>query len=286
MKRLILVGLLLVNGLDSSAGDVPAKQQAIREFDVATLSRLGREIYQHDQLAWVATDVLMAGVKKEDLVAEKVGGWVVDVSLPAKPLVRFLRQHDGRVEAAYDVYFARGEKPKLSVPSSRELTEGQKAGAAASAAAQRALFDGTHPWCGGNPNTVVLDDPDGSGYLVYFLRAKPSQSAIPVGGHYRISVSGDGLTVEQIDQLFASCLTLDSKDLPKDAKPEALIMSHIVSATPLETHVFLSLQEKTPFYVTTGADQAWYVSGGEITPPDKKSDQAPVSGKKAKRTKK
>ena len=127
------------------------------------------------------------------------------------------------------------------------------------------------PWCGGRFNTVVLDDPDGSGFLVYLLRPKPSVSAIPVGGHYRITVSADGTKVEQIDQLFVSCLTIDPASEARDGtKLEAVTMSHIVSQTPVETHVFLSLQEHLPFYVATMDGRIWKIENGGITQMDPK----------------
>lgn len=251
----------------------PLKPTPIREFDIKTLALLGREIYQHDQLAWVATDVLLAKVKPEDLKKDNAAGWIVDVSFPTKPMVRFLRSGKAGLEASYDVYFAPGEKPRLAVPEDRTLTLPQFGAAKAAATAQQELSSGRHPWCGGSPNLVVLEDPDGSGYLVYFLRAKPSATAVPVGGHYRMSVSADGSKIEQVDRLFASCLTLDSLDVPAGATPEVLVMSHVVSATPVETHVFLSLQEKLPFCVMAG-EKAWYVDKGRIGLYDLKSGQA------------
>jgi hypothetical protein len=41
-------------------------------------------------------------------------------------------------------------------------------------------------------------------------------------------------------------------------------MSHIVSDTPLETHVFLSLLEGLPFFVVTPDSHMWSVERGSI----------------------
>jgi hypothetical protein len=49
----------------------------------------------------------------------------------------------------------------------------------------------------------------------------------------------------------------------KGAKPVGIAVSHVVSDTPLETHVFLSLQEKLPFWVTAGG-RTWIVENGAI----------------------
>jgi hypothetical protein len=252
---------LLVIPLLLAAAEPPAPVP-IREFDIATLSRLGREIYQQDQLAWQATDVVMVQIGLQRLQKDGGRGWVVDTSAPEKPLVRFLRVGADGWESLCDVAFAAAKEPELVVPSNRALTRSQLLHAIALETAKRSFAERKLAWCGGNPNTVVLDDPDGAGCLVYFLRAKPSATQVPIGGHYRMTVSQDGRTVEKIDRLFATCLTLDGKT-PDGGKPEMLFMSHVISPTPLETHVFLSLQEKLPFAVAANGF-LWEIRDGEI----------------------
>lgn len=236
----------------------------IRSFDVETLARLGREINRHDQLAWVATDVLLAAVSTTDLKAEQAGGWVVDAPTAEKALVRFIRKRGEGFEAAYDVAFKKDAMPQLSTPANRELSPFQLAKVRALKTAEHAVFDGKHPWCDGVPNLAVLDDPDGSGFLVYFLRPKPTNNKVPIGGHYRVTVSADGAVAEQVDQLFASCLTLDKGEVPAGSKAAAMVIGHVISDTPLETHVFLSLQEKLPFMVITSDKKTWNVDEGQI----------------------
>lgn len=240
------------------------ERPSIREFSLETLSKLGQEIYRHDQLAWKATDLLFAKIKPEQLEKDGSVGWVVETSNPDVGLVRFLRKKGESLEAGYDVSFPKSGPPTVTVPSNRELSSAQLAKAKATRAAIDAYAKASLPWCGGQFNTVVLDDPDGSGYLVYLLRPKPSRSAIPVGGHYRITVSSDGSKVEQIDQLFASCLTIDPSRDANGHQLAGVTMSHVVSQTPVETHVFLSLQEHLPFYVATMDGRIWVIQNGEI----------------------
>jgi hypothetical protein len=260
--RLPLWLTLLASVIASEAAE--EKPAPIRAFDVATLSRLGREIHQHDQLAWKATDVVMAQVGLERLKKDGGRGWVVDISDAKSPVVRFLRSGANGPESLCDVIFASNGTPELSVPKNRELTAIQQAQAGALETAKARFVAGDLAWCGGNPNTVVLDDPDGAGFLVYFLRAKPAMDQVPVGGHYRFTVSADGKKVEQVDRLFASCLTM-SKKAPDGSTTEMIVMSHVVSPTPLETHVFLTLQEGLPFLVTTMDGMAWGIEKGEIS---------------------
>ncbi len=253
---------------------------AIRQFDIATLEKLGRELYRQDQLAWVATDVVLAKIGQATLAAGSPAGWVVDVS-GEKPLVRFLRQQGDGVEAAYDVRFEAQGEPVVETPADRHLTEKQLAQFHALQAAKKELLSGRHPLWKGPYNHVLLDDPAGSGFLVYFLRPKPARDVIPVGGHYRVTVSADGKSVVQVDRLFASFLTVDKRRAPGE-KVEAAIMSHIVSDTPLETHVFLSLQDSLPFYVITPDKKVWKVDAGSITADDVDASQvqAPDGGAK------
>ncbi len=248
------------------AGAKPVEKPPFREFDVATLSRLGRELYRHDQLAGLGTGAVTAQVGQAQMKAESCCGWVVDTSGPG-PLLRFVRSAGEGEEAAYDVSFPPDGQPVVSVPADRQLTERQRLMRRAYASASDCVGEGqlTLCRCTGNYNFVVLDDPAGPGFLVYLLRPKDAADSIPVGGHYRLSVSADGKTVTQVDRLWASCLTMrKTAGGPTDGAGAMLAMNHLVSPTPLETHVFLSLQDQIPFRIATMDGRVWQVRDGEI----------------------
>jgi hypothetical protein len=181
---------------------------SIREFDLPTIERLGREIYRQDQLAWVATDVVLASVSQESLRANGACGWIVDTT-GGEPLVRFLRKNAGGVEASYDVRFPIVGKPAMETPVDHRLSAYQLTLFNALATAQERLIKDHCPLCTGRYNSVVLDDPAGPGLLVYLLHAETASNLVPVGGHYRISVSADGSTATRIDRLSVTCLTMD-----------------------------------------------------------------------------
>ncbi len=250
----------------------------IREFDIETIARLGRELHRVDQLAWIATDVLAAKIGFATYSKEGACGWVVETS-GAEPVVRFLRKTGETIEAAYDIRFPEKGEPVLEVPADRVLTPRQLARHGARDTALQPFGEGRFPLCrlrpGNHFNYAVLDDPDGDGFLVYLLRPKETNAAVPIGGHYRITVSADGKTVERVDALSRSCLTSDRRrEIPEDGKLVALSVSHIVSATPVEIHVFLSLQEKLPFYVITPDGVAWQVEEGRIEKSNVKRPEA------------
>jgi hypothetical protein len=117
-------------------------------------------------------------------------------------------------------------------------------------------------------NFEVLDDPDGEGFLVYALAATKDPNEVVAGGHSRITVSKDGTKVESVDRLSRSLLVLPKSGPGGASKAKALTMTHVVSPTPVETHVFLSLQHKMPFYVATGEKEVWKVEKGTIKKDD------------------
>lgn len=244
----------------------------IREFPVETIAALGRELHRVDQLAWIATDVLEAKVGLATYGKEGPCGWVVETS-GAEPVVRFLRRIGESVEVAYDIRFPEKAEPVLEVPKNRAPTARQLARHIARTTAIAPFNEGKYPLCrlrrGSRFNYAVLDEPAGEGFLVYLLRPKETNDVVPVGGHYRITVGADGKTVKQVDALSRSCLTMARKgEIPEDGELVSLCMSHIVSATPVETHVFLSLQERLPFYVITPDGVTWQVEGGKIAQSD------------------
>jgi hypothetical protein len=109
---------------------------------------------------------------------------------------------------------------------------------------------------------VVLDDPDGSGFLVYALAH--SKNKIVLGGHLRVTVSADGKKAERVDALSHSLL------LPpfgsKGEKPIVVSMSQSVSNKPLETCVYTSLHDKVIVSVgmTNNNAKVWMFIGDKI----------------------
>jgi hypothetical protein len=116
--------------------------------------------------------------------------------------------------------------------------------------------------CSATANSVVLKDPDSDGWLVWILTSTTDAGIVPVGGHYRYRISADGKTVLHRDQLSNGCLNMPKQQGP-NGQPAAMVVSQIVSAGPVETHVFLSLQNRIPIYVSAG-DKLFAVDGARI----------------------
>lgn len=255
--RCLLAALGLALGL---AAPIQATgEPAIRAFPLETIESLGRAIQRQDAAAWVASDALMAKVRNP--ASQHLLGWIV-VSLGEAQRVRFLRDAGNGLEAGYDVDVAPNGKTSLSEPDDRRLTDVEKAMWAARSTALAGLAG--EATCRPGYNTVVLKDPEQAGWLVWALAPMPSANVFPVGGHYRFSISADGTRILRRDALSASCMTMDPKAAGSPGRqPAAFGVSHIVSPTPVETHVLVHLQSGMPMIIGAGG-RMWGLDKGRI----------------------
>jgi hypothetical protein len=88
--------------------------------------------------------------------------------------------------------------------------------------------------------------------VIYFLAEGPLKSDIVIGRHFRIS--GDA-----VEPSSKSCLSLGT---PKP-NMAALFVTHLLSPTPTEFHVYLTLRHKVGLFVRTSAG-TWLVDNGTI----------------------
>jgi hypothetical protein len=109
---------------------------------------------------------------------------------------------------------------------------------------------------------VVLDDPDGSGFLVYALGSKSANEAV-LAGHFRVTVSADGATAERVDALSRS-LNVVPKQGPHGAQTASLWMVQLVSNIPVETFIYLSSLHHAPIVVGTPDRKIWEVKDGKM----------------------
>jgi len=120
---------------------------------------------------------------------------------------------------------------------------------------------------------VVLDDPDGSGFLVYALGrgAKPGDTVI--FGHLRVTVSADGQKAERVDALSNSVM-IDNKNVdtsPRGYHKVAFACATLIGTRPSETLIYASNLMKMPIAVATPPKgRVWFIENGKITKSDSK----------------
>ena len=105
-----------------------------------------------------------------------------------------------------------------------------------------------------------------SGILVYLLAGTTRNDTVVLGKHWRARTSDDGTKVLELEPMSKSALELPAHppDLPPGATPAGLYATHLVTAYPLESHVFASLLSGMPIFVMTSRG-VWKVDGAKIT---------------------
>jgi hypothetical protein len=109
---------------------------------------------------------------------------------------------------------------------------------------------------------VVLNDPDGKGFLVYALGKTGKPGEVVLAGHVRVTVSADGTRAERIDPLSETMMVASDREsrLPAGYKLAALYFNQIVSNKPVETFIYLASLAKKNIYVQTPDGRIWLVN--------------------------
>lgn len=259
--RIAAILAILVVGMASSAAaqsppapDLPPPVP-IEEWPLEKVSRIGVEMYRLDSAAWLATDALMQAIRPEE--SRTIRGWLI-APVEDGLRVRFYREGNPDPVPGWDVV-VKGRVAGPVTPSPGAVLAPDELAQARALATARANPGPLR--CSARPNTVIMADPDSDGWLVWLLTPMPEDRTIPIGGHYRFRISADGGTVLQRDQLSNGCFFAERP--PAGARDAVLAYTHIVSRGPVETHVFLSIQNRLSLAIMAGG-RYFSVGGSRI----------------------
>jgi len=231
------------------------------EPQIVEAERLGKILLIHDSAAAHATDLLFRAGAITTGSTNTIRGWITVPEVESLT-VRFVGVEAGRSVAIYDVTLSSGREPVM-----RRLDPPEPLPAAQQAAfdARQTAIAGTALDCSDRYNAVVFQDPYRAGeeWLVYLLPATTVSGRVMVGRHYRIRVSADGKQVLERTPLSKDCMYVDRPSAAPAGKVAALYATNLLSPTPNESHVFLSLREGLPFAVATSLGN-WIVDAGRI----------------------
>ncbi len=244
------------------ASDNGAAVAAEYQAEIADAERLGRIIFEHDIAAARATDFIID--KTRGKLSEDVRGWIeAPLEDGAIRIYFFGEAAEGEFFPVYAVDVRNGEAVKKSytaytgrTPFETPLNNLAKA----RAIALRQPFNA----CSRNYNSVVFENAPGE-YFVYLLAGTRDPGVIPFGGHYRMTVNPDENAIIGFQAFSKSCLIMRKDQAPKGSTAAALMVSHIVTPYPMETHAWLSLLHEIDIYVMTADNGVlWKVSKGQI----------------------
>jgi len=246
-------------------------EDAIRPFPLPVIVHLGVKLYQQDKIASDAFDFLFTSHPEAKKL--QLRGWITE--------------YEGENRRVYFIQGSDEQHPSLAYTLTLSPDGGTKVAdrrgdplpdfvARRYAARQAAIASIPKFAPGRSYNFEVLDDPENKGgFIVYALAISNDPDEVVVGGHYRVTISELG-KVKRVDALSKSFLVLNKRaHPPKDAPAPGLYMSHLLSDTPVETHVYLSILHQMPLFVSTPDLVVWKVEDGFITKVDPKTSPKP-----------
>jgi hypothetical protein len=117
------------------------------------------------------------------------------------------------------------------------------------------------------------------GILVYLLSGSPRDDIAVLGKHHRVLVSPNGKIGVSVEPLSSTMAEVPLWMLPTTVPGGDPWIMHWATASPLETHVFVSLWYRTPVQVGTHRGN-WMVDGARISllPVPKSPKPRPLPG--------
>jgi len=236
--------------------------------EVEQAQRLGVAIYLQDIASAIATDVARARLGPSDgrsvagylAIREAPGDaptdtrlvWFFTAADPPEIVCRVRVPMRPRGEPTFEV-----SAPRVPVPpDAQPLIRARRTALAALGAPAQPQ----------NPVVLPGSAIGHDGILVHLLAGSPRSDVAVLGKHHRVLISPDGATVIKLEPLSRSAIEipLHSPDMPPGSVSAGLSITHLVSACPVETHVFASLLHQTPVFVGTGRG-VWCVEGDQIS---------------------
>lgn len=228
---------------------------------------IGIELYERDRASAIGTETMLANVR----AAEELGiaGCLTlrDSDAEGRPLDRwqvmfFSAGYSPTALCRVLVPMQRGAKPEFAlVDRTTPMSADAHLMIRARQVALAAIEPTEQPQ---NPVLLAGQAIGKKGILVYLLAGSKRNDVAVLGKHHRVLVSSNGETVVSVEPLSKAAIEVPL-ELPPDAGTDAgLWITHLMTAWPLETHVFVSLRHRTPVFVGTSRGN-WVVDGARIS---------------------
>lgn len=236
---------------------------------------IGREIYILDKVSAIGTDVLRE--KAPSFHEKNLAGYLPfqeagdDLRPKASYLVTFFTKEEPmriayeiRVKPDAEPEFAAFDPPKPAPRSFVHMAQARQAAIAALPSYPQPI----------NPLILPAELLGEKGMMVYLIAGTTKPNLAVFGRHYRVLIPEQGGPPSYVMPLSKSILELPTQS-PNGADIEGLLVTHILTDWPLETHVFVSLLTHKRVYVGTKVG-IWRVDGDKIALIDDRS----LDGKK------
>ena len=254
LKFVLPIALALL-ATPASAQEPDEPSMSIEETNQSeSVERLGREIYELDLAAAVATDQISAIGLRSD---KRVKGWITEPTENGIRVTMVGLNETAVPVALYVSEIDRSGTPINAPTKNADPTPLSVTQAALYNARNNALASKFEP-CSKSYNTVAI--PTSGGISVYLLPGTTDPQAVPVGGTYKIDYDSTGQV-----QLATRAYTKSCIALKKDKKSVAMMITHLMDDLPTEAHVYWSLWAHSPMYVgIVTKEDMWSINDGKL----------------------
>ena len=190
-------------------------------------------------------------------------GWTTTEVDKNRLRTAFIAELNGELVSVFDAETkGRKVKKKTTYPTGRPLTDAETV----QYHAKRAFTaKDIEPCAEFLPmNAAVIPAPDGGAPYLYLMSATKESNLVVLGRHFRFRVSENGNSLSEKTGFTNGCIGLSSAT-SNGGTPVGLVISHLLTPYPQEHHVFASLANDIPLFVTmpkTGT--TWKVDGTSI----------------------
>jgi hypothetical protein len=236
-----------------------ASAGGIRHFNLATTERLGNELSYRDHIAAHTSDLVLS--EHPELKKIWRQSWVSELHKD-RDVIYWCAQTQNSLVPEYKITYPKDGGVHVEDIHGQRLPERIAIRFKARETAMKAAYPKLNGAYGAHYNFEVIDDPDGSGFLVYGLAATGKTGEILLGGHVRVTVSADGTKAERVDELSKGIMKLDSG--PRDAKLDVVGTYDPTSEIPVETYIYSSKLYNMPIFVGPKPGVYWQIWDGKM----------------------
>lgn len=216
---------------------------------VANAESVGIQLRKHDLAGWITAEALRSSGTFKTIPGE-AKGWLA-VESEQSVIVRYYLKKDGAIfvfaEASMGLNSFKSDRGIQYLPM-RPASEQEMA----LLSARDAAINAKKLNCSDSFKSVVLPFKNSeTDEIRVYLFSPWTETKAPIGGHHLIRFKPDGKQIIDEFSLTQACVNYNPQLL---VNTTSFTAAHDTSDAPTEMDVFLSLQYRKPFYITTASN--------------------------------
>lgn len=117
--------------------------------------------------------------------------------------------------------------------------------------------------CEGNYEPLTIIRKEKELESIYFLLMPPKDNGVQFGRHFRMDFKLGTNDIDSVTFSTKGCILIPAQEKAGGSQAVGLFITHLLSETPTEFHVFLNHYHKKPIFVST-KQGVWKIENGKI----------------------